>query len=121
MKKTTMVANSKVSVDFQKNAAEVAAILSALANERRLMILCKLVEYGEATVGTLVEDVGISQSALSQHLSKLRDEGIVTFRKERQTVWYRIADHRIEKLFATLHDLFCRTARKARKPRGALR
>jgi ArsR family transcriptional regulator len=95
--------------------------MSALANERRLMILCQLVEYGEATVGSLVDAVGISQSALSQHLSKMRDEGIVTFRKESQTVWYRIADPRIEKLFATLHQLFCRTSRKAGKPRGTRR
>ena len=116
-----MVPEGKKLAAFQKNATEVAGLLGALANERRLMILCKLVEYGEATVGTLVDDVGISQSALSQHLSKLRDEGIVTFRKERQTVWYRIADHRIEKLFATLHDLFCRTVRKTRKPLGTRR
>jgi len=108
-------------VDFQRNATEVAGIMSALANERRLMILCQLVEYGEATVGSLVDAVGISQSALSQHLAKMRDEGIVTFRKESQTVWYRIADPRIEKLFATLHQLFCRTSRKAGKPRGMRR
>src|SRR6476469_10398626 len=108
-------------VDFQRNATEVAGIMSALANERRLMILCQLVEYGEATVGSLVDAVGISQSALSQHLSKMRDEGIVTFRKESQTVWYRIADPRIEKLFATVHQLFCRTSRKAGKPRGMRR
>lgn len=107
--------------DFQKNATEVAGMLSALANERRLMILCQLVEYGEATVGSLVDAVGISQSALSQHLSKMRDEGIVTFRKESQMVWYRIADPRIEKLFATLHQLFCRTARKGGKPGGTRR
>lgn len=107
--------------DFQRNATEVAGILSALANERRLMILCQLVECGEATVGSLVDAVGISQSALSQHLSKMRDEGIVAFRKESQTVWYRIADPRIEKLFATLHQLFCRTGHKAGKPRGTRR
>jgi ArsR family transcriptional regulator, virulence genes transcriptional regulator len=116
-----MAPDTKDFDDFQKNAAEVAGILSALANERRLMILCQLVEYGEATVGSLVEAVGISQSALSQHLSKMRDEGIVSFRKESQTVWYRIADPRIEKLFATLHDLFCRTARKPQKPQRTRR
>ena len=116
-----MSVDTKDFADFQRNATEVAGILSALANERRLMILCQLVEYGEATVGSLVDAVGISQSALSQHLSKMRDEGIVTFRKESQTVWYRIADPRIEKLFATLHQLFCRTARKAGKPRGTRR
>lgn len=97
--------------DFEKKASEVADILRALANERRLMILCRLVEYGEATVGSLVDTVGISQSALSQHLAKMREEGIVTFRRDAQTIWYRIADARVEKLFATLHGLFCKPAK----------
>ena len=77
----------------------MAGILRALANERRLMILCKLVEWGEANVTTLAEAVGLSQSALSQHLAKMRTEGIMTFRRESQTLWYRIADPRIEQLF----------------------
>lgn len=102
-------------VAFEKNAEEVAGILRALANERRLMILCQLMEEGEATVGSLVEAVGISQSALSQHLGKMRDEGIVSFRRESQTIWYRIADPRIQQLFATLHRLFCRKAKRRRK------
>ena len=101
--------------DFERKAKEVADILRALANERRLMILCQLVEYGEATVGSLVEAVGISQSALSQHLAKMRDEGIVTFRRDAQTIWYRIADARIEQLFATLHRLFCKPTKKRGK------
>jgi len=92
---------------MEEKAGEVAGLLRALANERRLMILCKLVEWGEANVNTLVDAVGLSQSALSQHLSKMRAEGLVTFRRERQTLWYRIADPRIEQLFATLHKLFC--------------
>jgi ArsR family transcriptional regulator len=91
-----------------RKAAEVAAILAALANERRLMILCRLVEWGEANVTSLAEDAGLSQSALSQHLAKMRQEGLVTFRRDAQTLWYRIADPRIEELFATLHHLFCR-------------
>ena len=102
-------------VEFEKKASEVADILRALANERRLMILCQLVEYGEATVGSLADAVGISQSALSQHLAKMRDEGIVAFRRDAQTIWYRIGDARIEQLFATLHRLFCKPARKNRK------
>lgn len=102
-------------VEFEKKANEVADILRALANERRLMILCQLVEYGEATVGSLVDAVGISQSALSQHLAKMRDEGIVAFRRDAQTIWYRIADVRIEQLFATLHRLFCKPAKKKGK------
>ena len=100
--------------DFEANAREVADVLRALANERRLMILCKLVEWGEANVNTLAEAVGLSQSALSQHLAKMRDEGIVAFRRESQTIWYRIADPRIEQLFATLYKLYCKqgSARK---------
>ena len=92
---------------FEANCFEVAGLLRAIANERRLMILCKLVEWGEANVTSLAEAVGLSQSALSQHLAKMRDEGLVTFRRESQTLWYRIADRRIEELLATLHHLFC--------------
>jgi ArsR family transcriptional regulator, virulence genes transcriptional regulator len=90
-------------------AAELAGILRALANERRLMIACKLVEWGEANVNALAEAVGLSQSAVSQHLAKMRAEGLVAYRRESQTLWYRIADQRIEQLFATLYRLFCVT------------
>ena len=93
---------------FEKQAVEVAGILRALANERRLMILCQLVEGGESNVNALAEAVGLSQSALSQHLARMREEGLVTFRRESQTLWYCIADPRIEQLFATLHRLFCK-------------
>ncbi len=92
---------------FEKQAAEVASLLRALANERRLTILCRLVECGEDNVSSLAEAVGLSQSALSQHLAKMREEGLVSFRRESQTLWYRIADPRIEQLLATLHELFC--------------
>jgi len=93
---------------IEKAAAEVASVLRALSNERRLMILCKLVERGEANVNSLAETVGLSQSALSQHLAKMREEGLVTYRRESQTLWYRIADPRIEELLATLHKLYCK-------------
>jgi ArsR family transcriptional regulator, virulence genes transcriptional regulator len=99
---------------LEKTVGEVADILRALANERRLLILCKLVEWGEANVNSLAEAVGLSQSALSQHLAKMRNEGLVTFRRESQTVWYRISDPRVEQLFATLHRLFCQP-RKGRR------
>src|SRR5262245_15407955 len=99
---------------FEAQATDLANILRALANERRLMILCTLVECGEATVTSLASAVGLSQSALSQHLAKMRNEGIVTFRRDAQTLWYRIADPRIEDLFATLHALFCQKPRARR-------
>jgi ArsR family transcriptional regulator len=97
---------------IEKAAAEVAGVLRAIANERRLLILCKLVEWGEANVNSLADAVGLSQSALSQHLTKMRAEGLVTYRRESQTLWYRIADPRIEDLFATLHRLYCRAPKK---------
>lgn len=92
---------------FEIKAAEVAKLLKATSNPRRLMMLCKLVEHGERSVNDLAEDVGLSQSALSQHLARLRDEGLVTFRRESQTLWYRIADPRTETLLATLYQLYC--------------
>lgn len=103
------------SAAFEQKALQAADMLRALANERRLMILCKLVEWGEANVTQLAEAVGLSQSALSQHLAKMRDEGIVAFRRDAQTIWYRIADARAEELLATLHRLFCRPARKMKR------
>jgi len=94
---------------LERKAAHVAGLLDALANERRLMILCRLVEWGEGNVGALADAVGLSQSALSQHLARMRQEGLVAFRRDGQTLWYRIADSRVEELFATLHRLFCQS------------
>jgi len=93
---------------LESAAANVAAILQTLGNEKRLLVLCRLVEQGEATVGSLASIVGLGQSALSQHLAKMREEGLVTTRRDAQTIWYRIADPRIERLLETLHDLYCR-------------
>ncbi|KQM26932.1 MULTISPECIES: ArsR/SmtB family transcription factor [unclassified Sphingomonas] len=93
---------------FEKKAGAVADTLKAIGNSRRLMLLCKLVEHGEMTVGDLGRDVGLSQSACSQHLAKMRDEGLIAFRRESQTLWYRIADPRVETLLATLYQLYCK-------------
>ena len=93
---------------IEQAAAQVAAVLRAIANARRLVILCKLVEWGEANVNALAETVGLSQSALSQHLARMRAEGLVTYRRDSQTLWYRIADPRIEDLLASLHELYCK-------------
>lgn len=95
---------------FEANATKVAHILRALANERRLMVLCKLVEWGEASVGSLSEAAGLSQSATSQHLAKMREEGLVEFRREGQTLWYRVADPSIELLLGYLQKLYCSDA-----------
>ncbi len=103
------VANSVDFARFEARAGEIAAMLKAAGNQRRLMVLCKLVRLGRANVTQLCGSVGLSQSALSQHLSVLRDEGLVAFDREGQTLWYRIADPRTEKLLSTLYDLYCAT------------
>ncbi len=93
---------------FETKAEGVADMLKAIGNTRRLMLLCKLVEHGEMRVGDLAREVALSQSACSQHLAKMRDERLVEFRRESQTLWYRIADARIETLLATLYQLYCK-------------
>lgn len=93
---------------FEKKAGEVSNLLKAMANARRLMVLCKLIEYGEMTVGDLAQEVALSQSALSQHLARMREEGLVAFRRESQTMWYRVADPRTEQLLASLYTIFCK-------------
>lgn len=91
---------------FEASAAEAARLLRTLANARRLVILCQL-GGGERSVGDLQPQVGLSQSALSQHLAVLRAEGVVATRREGQTVWYRIADPAAVKVIETLAEIFC--------------
>ena len=93
--------------EFTRHASEATGLLKVLANEFRLLTLCHLAESGELSVGELVQRVGLSQSALSQHLAKLREEGLVATRKDAQTVFYRVCDPKAEQLLALLHDLFC--------------
>lgn len=91
---------------FQASAAKAAAMLKALANERRLIILCQLAE-GELSVGALQARLQVSQSALSQHLAVLREEGLVATRRQAQTILYRIADPDAARIVATLAEIYC--------------
>ena len=82
-------------------------MMELLASQPRLMILCRLAEGGEVSVGALAESVELSQSALSQHLARLRTEGLVATRRDGQRIFYRIHDPRLLKLMETLHALYC--------------
>lgn len=93
--------------DLAASAEKAAALLKALSNEHRLLILCHLISESELTVGALVERVGLSPSALSQHLARLRDEGLVAYRRESQTLYYSVADPRAGRLLERLRDIFC--------------
>jgi DNA-binding transcriptional ArsR family regulator len=91
---------------LERNAGRASELLGAMANPRRLMVLCQLVD-GEKSVNMLAQSVGLSQSALSQHLAKLRDKGLVTTRRDAQTIWYGLASHEVRGVLATLYGLYC--------------
>jgi DNA-binding transcriptional ArsR family regulator len=93
--------------ELERKAGEAAGLLKLLANENRLLILCRLVVTGEMSVGDLAEAVDLSQSALSQHLAKMREDGLVVTRREAQTVFYRIADPNAARLLALLKNIYC--------------
>jgi DNA-binding transcriptional ArsR family regulator len=92
--------------ELNAKAADAARLLTALANQHRLAILCALVE-GERSVGALVDAVGLAQSALSQHLAKLRAAGIVATRRDAQTIYYRLASAAAGRIMKTLADIYC--------------
>lgn len=106
----TRKSGSKEFADLNSDQARQAAVLlRALANPTRLMLLCSLVE-GEHSVSELNERIPMSQSALSQHLARLREERLVATRRQSQTIFYRIADPMVVELIAPLHRRFCRPA-----------
>lgn len=92
--------------DMQAHAFEAATLLKAIANEHRLMILCTLLT-GEMRVSDLNAKVPLSQSALSQHLANLRDAGLVSTRKEAQTVYYQVRGSEVEKILTVLQSIYC--------------
>ena len=93
--------------ELERNAAEASAFLKLLANENRLLILCRLSLTGEMSVSDLAAAAKLSQSALSQHLAKMREDGLVATRREAQTVFYRIADPNAARLLALLRTIYC--------------
>lgn len=96
--------------ELQRNARRVASLLKAMSNPARLIILCQIAE-GERSVGELERAVGLSQSAISQHLAVLRGEAVVSSRRVRQTVLYSLASKEVVALITTLHAIFCSDGR----------
>lgn len=91
---------------LNERAGAAEALLKAIANRHRLMLLCEL-HQGERSVTTLQNAVGLSQSAVSQHLAKLREEGLVSTRRESQTIYYMLASESVRRLISTLYDIYC--------------
>lgn len=88
------------------SAAEAEELLKAMANRHRLMILCQLID-GERSVGQLTEFLGLRDANVSQHLALLRKDGLVSTRREGQTIWYAIASEPARRLVETLYQSFC--------------
>lgn len=94
--------------EFHGNARQAADLLKALSNDRRLMILC-LLSTGEKTVSDLEKRVGLRQSALSQHLARLRRDGLVKTRRESQNIYYSLVGDNAIRVIETLAGLYCPT------------
>lgn len=92
--------------EFHGSAKQAADLLRALSNDRRLMILC-LLSSGEKTVSELERRVGLRQSALSQHLARLRRDGLVKTRRESQNIYYSLAGENAIRVIETLAGLYC--------------
>lgn len=96
-----------LSAEMQSHAAEAVRLLKSFSHEVRLLVLCHL-SGGELSVGDINARIPLSQSALSQHLAALRSEGLVSTRRQGQSIFYRLADTRAEKLLVVLYDMYCR-------------
>lgn len=100
----------KIQIERMQDSADRACeLLKAMANRHRLLILCQLVQ-GERSVGELAEFLGIRDSAVSQHLTLLRKDGLVSARRDGQTIWYSIASTEAQTLLSSLYDVFCKPA-----------
>ncbi len=91
---------------MQDSAAEAEELLKAMANRHRLIILCQLIDQ-ERSVGELAGILDLRDANVSQHLALLRKDGLVTTRREGQTIWYSIASEPARKLIETLYQVFC--------------
>ncbi len=89
-----------------RRAEDAAGLLRAMAHGPRLKVLCEL-SGGERRVGDLVRASGLSQSALSQHLARLREDGLVTTRRDAQTIYYSLTDDRVRQIVRLLFHLYC--------------
>lgn len=98
--------------DLRSYADEASVFLAAFANGKRIQIICELLE-SELPVGVIAQKVGLSQSALSQHLSRLRGLRLVNTRRDKQTIYYSCSSDQVRRLFGTLDEIFV-TAREKR-------
>ena len=97
---------------MESNASRASALLKAMSNQHRLMILCQLAP-GEKCVSELEEIIDLSQSALSQHLARLRRDKLVQTRRQAQTIFYSLSGEEATSVIEVLYDLYCEVPNKA--------
>ena len=97
---------STVANAILKQCDSVSQVLKSLSHPVRLKILCQLMEK-ERSVNDLTEFCGISQSAMSQFLNRMREEGVVTSRREGSHVYYRVSDAKLSRLLCALKEIYC--------------
>ena len=102
---------------MQEHVGDAAQLLKALGNDQRLLILCNLLE-GPLSVGELNQRLDLSQSALSQHLALLRESGLVSTRREAQTIHYSLPDGPVVRVMELLQDIYCRPRPDRSPPRA---
>jgi DNA-binding transcriptional ArsR family regulator len=91
---------------LEAKAEEVSALLAAMANPKRLLVMCTLLT-GEKSVGDLAEIVQLTPAALSQHLGKMRALRLVATRRDGQTIFYRLASAEVQAVLETLYRIYC--------------
>jgi ArsR family transcriptional regulator len=101
-----MVLRKNAIKQMDNNAGRAAAFLGGLASPHRLRILCQLT-CGEKSVSQLIEETGIAQTSMSQHLNKLKDEGIVSFRREHRVLYYSISNPMALEIMGVMYEHFC--------------
>lgn len=92
---------------MMEGATRAAALLRSISNENRLLILCLLIQHGEMSPSVMSGYFSLSQSALSQHLARMREDGLIAYRRESQTFYYYIDCPEVQKLMYAMEDIFC--------------
>ncbi len=105
---------------MQKRAEEVSEFMKCFGSPHRLMILCQLVE-GEKSVTQLIDATGLAQTSMSQHLGKLKNEGLIDYRRDHRTLYYSICNPHVMEIMNTLHDIYCKDFSNSRNKKPAKR
>jgi DNA-binding transcriptional ArsR family regulator len=92
---------------IRQAAGEAGILMRALSNERRLLILCHLAAEGETSVGDLAAVLELPQATLSQQLALLRKDGLVSTRREAQTIFYALNGEAARKVISVLYEIYC--------------